>query len=139
MRDGGVKESPPSGTMVAGDYEFWRQTTLQDLEHHGHQETLTWLLMLGAMAELGGRKPQEARFVESWITSTNKVFTVFRAWPRPEQRGISGYRWRVPGGTLPRCWRTGAVCFSHLRSVALTSAFPQEYLCNETSHGMLGL
>jgi hypothetical protein len=33
---------------------------------------------LGAMAELGGCKPQEARFVESWITNTNKVFAVFQ-------------------------------------------------------------
>ena len=64
--------------MVAGDYEFWRKTTLQDIEEHGHQETLNWLLMLGAMAELGGRKPQEARFVESWLTNANKVFAVFR-------------------------------------------------------------
>jgi hypothetical protein len=64
--------------MVAGDYQFWRKTTLQDIEEHGHQETLNWLLMLGAMAELGGRKPQEARFVESWLTNANKVFAVFR-------------------------------------------------------------
>jgi hypothetical protein len=27
---------------------------------------------------LGGRKPQEARFVESWLTNANKVFAVFR-------------------------------------------------------------
>lgn len=64
--------------MVTGDYEFWRKTTLQDIEEHGHQETLNWLLMLGAMAELGGRKPQEARFLESWLTNANEVFAVFR-------------------------------------------------------------
>lgn len=64
--------------MVAGDYEFWRKTTLQDIEEHGRQETLNWLRMLGAMAELGGRKSQEARFVESWLTNANKVFAVFR-------------------------------------------------------------
>jgi len=28
-------------------------------------------------AALGGRKPQEARFVESWLKSANKVFAVF--------------------------------------------------------------
>jgi hypothetical protein len=33
---------------------------------------------LGTMAALGGRKPQEARFVVSWITNANKVFAVFR-------------------------------------------------------------
>jgi hypothetical protein len=64
--------------MVAWDYEFWRKTTLQNIEEHGHQETLNWLLMLGAMAELGGRKPQGARFVESWLTNANTVFAVFR-------------------------------------------------------------
>jgi hypothetical protein len=42
------------------DYECWRKTTLQDIENNGHQETLNCLLMLGAMAALGGRKPQEA-------------------------------------------------------------------------------
>lgn len=78
MRDGGVKECPPGGKNVAGDYEFWRQTTLQDIEHNGHQETLNWLPLPGAMAALGGRKPQEARFVESWITDANTVFAVFR-------------------------------------------------------------
>jgi hypothetical protein len=30
------------------------------------------------MAELGDRKPQEARFVESWLTNANKAFAVFR-------------------------------------------------------------
>jgi hypothetical protein len=64
--------------MVAGDYDFWRQTSLQDVEANGHQEMLNWMLMLGAMAELGGRKPQETRWVESWITNANKVFAVFR-------------------------------------------------------------
>jgi hypothetical protein len=28
--------------------------------------------------ELGGRKTQEARFVESWLTSANKVFAALR-------------------------------------------------------------
>ena len=67
-----------SDAVIARDYEFWRKTTLQDIENNGHQETLNWLLMLGAMAELGGRKSQEARFVESWLTNANKVFAVFR-------------------------------------------------------------
>jgi len=34
--------------------------------------------MLDAMAALRGRKPQEARCVESWITNASKVFAVFR-------------------------------------------------------------
>ena len=64
--------------LVAGDYELWRNTTLADIETHGHQELLNWVLLMGAMAELGGRKPQEAFAVESWLTNANKVFAVFR-------------------------------------------------------------
>ena len=46
--------------------------------HVQEQETLNWLLRLGVMAELGGRKPQEAHWVESWLMNANKVFAVFR-------------------------------------------------------------
>ena len=64
--------------MVAGDYEFWRNMTLADIEQHGHQEMLNWIFVIGAMAELGDRKPQEAFFVESWLTNATKAFAVFR-------------------------------------------------------------
>jgi hypothetical protein len=30
------------------------------------------------MAELGNRKPQEAFFIESWLTNATKAFAVFR-------------------------------------------------------------
>jgi hypothetical protein len=33
---------------------------------------------VGALAELGGRKPEEAFVVESWLTNANKVSAVFR-------------------------------------------------------------
>jgi hypothetical protein len=46
-----------SDAVIARDYEFWRKTRLRDIEHHGHQETLNWPLMLGAMAQLRGDKP----------------------------------------------------------------------------------
>jgi hypothetical protein len=64
--------------MVAGDYELWRNTSLEDIESHGHHEMLNWMFVLGAMAELGGRKPQDAFFLESWLTNANKAFAVFR-------------------------------------------------------------
>ena len=35
-------------------------------------------LLLGAMAELS-RRPDEAVFLESWISNSDKVFTVFRS------------------------------------------------------------
>jgi hypothetical protein len=52
--------------------------TLEDIEKYGHHEMLNWVFVLGAMAELGGRKPQEAFFVESWLTNATKAFAVFR-------------------------------------------------------------
>ena len=45
-----------SGPVVARDYEFWCKTMLRDIEHHGYQETLNCLLMLGTVAQLGGHK-----------------------------------------------------------------------------------
>ncbi|MBV8120453.1 MAG: extradiol ring-cleavage dioxygenase [Alphaproteobacteria bacterium] len=64
--------------LQAGDYALWRNTSLADIEAHGHQEMLNWIFVLGAMAELGNRKPQEAFFVESWLTNATKAFAVFR-------------------------------------------------------------
>jgi hypothetical protein len=63
--------------LVAGDYEFWRKTPLAEVEAAGHHEVLNWYCLVGAMAELG-RKPDEARFLESWLCNSDKVFTVFR-------------------------------------------------------------
>ncbi len=63
--------------MVNGDYALWRNSTLADIEAHGHQEMLNWIFVLGAMAELG-RKPQEAFFIESWLTNATKAFAAFR-------------------------------------------------------------
>lgn len=55
----------------------WRDTTLDQAEDRGHHELLNWFCLAGAMAELK-RKPDEAEFLESWITNSNKVFAVFR-------------------------------------------------------------
>jgi hypothetical protein len=46
-----------SDAVIARDDEFWRKSMLRDIEHHGHREMLNWLLMLGAMAQPGGRRP----------------------------------------------------------------------------------
>jgi Catalytic LigB subunit of aromatic ring-opening dioxygenase len=58
------------------DYSFWREKTTADLEAHGQQELLNWHILLGAMSELG-RRPNEVRFLESWITNADKTFAVF--------------------------------------------------------------
>jgi hypothetical protein len=63
--------------MQNGDYALWRETPMEELEASGHHELLNWFCLVGAMAELG-RKPDEARFVESWLCNSSKVFSVFR-------------------------------------------------------------
>ncbi|HZT08676.1 MAG TPA: extradiol ring-cleavage dioxygenase [Chloroflexota bacterium] len=63
--------------FVAGDWDLWRNTTIDEAEDRGHQELLNWYCLAGAMAELG-RKPDYSVFQESWITNSDKVFAVFR-------------------------------------------------------------
>ena len=60
-----------------GDYSLWRSTSLEEAEASGHHELLNWYCLAGAMNELG-RKPQDARFVESWVCNSSKVFATFR-------------------------------------------------------------
>ena len=59
------------------DWEVWRNTTIEQAEDRGHHELLNWFMLAGAMSELG-RKPDEAVFLESWITNSDKVFATFR-------------------------------------------------------------
>jgi hypothetical protein len=61
-----------------GDWELWRNTTLDEVEDRGHHELLNWFCLAGAMHELGRKKPDESVFLESWITNSDKVFAVFR-------------------------------------------------------------
>jgi len=61
-----------------GDYELWRNTTLEEIEDRGHQELLNWFCLVGAMHELGRAKPDASAFLESWITNSDKVFAVYR-------------------------------------------------------------
>ena len=62
--------------LRSGDWETWRNTTLPEVEDRGHHELLNWFCLTGAMAELN-RKPNDAVFLESWISNSNKVFAVF--------------------------------------------------------------
>ncbi|HEY7063650.1 MAG TPA: extradiol ring-cleavage dioxygenase [Chloroflexota bacterium] len=63
--------------LVAGDWDVWRNVTIEEAEDRGHQELLNWFCFVGAMAELD-RKPSHAVFLESWITNSDKVFAAFR-------------------------------------------------------------
>ena len=60
-----------------GAYDVWRSTSLEEAEASGHHELLNWYCLAGAMNELG-RKPQEAKFIESWVCNSSKVFATFR-------------------------------------------------------------
>ena len=64
-------------SLCSGDWETWRTTTLDQAESRGHHELLNWFCLAGAMSELQ-RKPDEASFLESWITNSSKVFATFR-------------------------------------------------------------
>jgi hypothetical protein len=59
------------------DWATWRNTSIEEAEDRGHHELLNWFCLAGAMAELG-RRPDEAVFLESWISNSDKVFAVFR-------------------------------------------------------------
>jgi len=61
-----------------GDWDLWRNTTIEEAEDRGHHELLNWFCLTGAMHELGHGKPDESVFLESWITNSDKVFAVFR-------------------------------------------------------------
>src|SRR5712692_4118862 len=63
--------------LVAGDWNVWRETPLEQAEASGHHELLNWFCLAGAMSELD-RKPSESRFLESWLCNSDKVFAVFR-------------------------------------------------------------
>ena len=63
--------------LSKGEWDLWRNTTLADAEPSGHHELLNWFCFAGAMSALG-RKPQESRFLESYLCNSDKVFAVFR-------------------------------------------------------------
>jgi len=63
--------------LKEGNYSVWRETPLAEIEQAGHNELLNWYCLAGAMNELN-RKPQEARFIESWTCNSDKVFAVWR-------------------------------------------------------------
>jgi len=60
-----------------GDWETWRNTSIEEAEDRGHHELLNWFMLAGAMSELN-RKPTAATFLESWISNSDKVFAIFK-------------------------------------------------------------
>lgn len=61
--------------LQEGRWEQWRAEPLASVEAHGHQELLNWVILAGAMAELG-RVPAWCEFVETNLFNSNKVFAL---------------------------------------------------------------
>jgi hypothetical protein len=62
--------------LEKGDYETWRNRTIDEVEAAGHHELLNWHVMAGAMAALK-RKPQILDYFETFIFQSDKCFAVF--------------------------------------------------------------
>jgi hypothetical protein len=62
--------------LRTGNYDVWRNTTLQAMEDSGQQEVLNWMCLVGAMAELG-RRAADTVLIESYIFNSNKCFAFF--------------------------------------------------------------
>jgi hypothetical protein len=62
--------------MVAGDYDTWRNVSLEQLEQSGQQEMLNWFALMGAMNALG-RSLTWSDIVETYIFNSTKVAAIF--------------------------------------------------------------
>jgi hypothetical protein len=63
--------------LRAGEYETWRNLSLQQMEASGQHEVLNWVCLAGAMAELGA-KMHLVDWVETWLFNAPKCLAVFR-------------------------------------------------------------
>lgn len=59
--------------LLAGKAGTWRETTLDDLVHAGHQGMLNWFSPVGA-AETFGREVAWSDWIGTWWLNSNKVF-----------------------------------------------------------------
>lgn len=58
-----------------GDWNAFGSLTLEDVERYGHHELLNWVVLAGAMEELG-QVPTWCELVESYVFNSDKVFAV---------------------------------------------------------------
>jgi hypothetical protein len=63
--------------LQAGEYNTWRDWSLQQVEESGQQETLNWACLVGAMAELE-RKADILDWVETWTFNAPKCLALFK-------------------------------------------------------------
>jgi hypothetical protein len=63
--------------MVSGEYSFWKNFSLKELEAAGGGETLNWFGLVGAMAELG-QKVAWSSCLETYVFNATKVSVIFQ-------------------------------------------------------------
>jgi hypothetical protein len=68
--------------LVAHDWDAWRATTLDDVEHAGQQELLNWFALAGAIEQTGAQLSWSA-FIETAIFNSNKVFAIYEPVEHP--------------------------------------------------------
>jgi hypothetical protein len=64
--------------LKAGRLSEWRKLTTADIESSGQHEFLNWVVLAGAMHELG-MKPQIVDWIETYIFNSNKCFAIFNS------------------------------------------------------------
>jgi hypothetical protein len=65
------------GQLQAGEYDKWRDLSLQQMEAAGQQEVLNWVCLAGAMAELE-YKMTLLDWCETWLFNAPKCLALFR-------------------------------------------------------------
>ena len=63
--------------LAAGDYQAWKNLTIEQIEDSGQQELLNWICLAGALDELG-LKPEYTEFIETWIFNSTKTMAIFK-------------------------------------------------------------
>jgi len=64
--------------LAKGDFDFWRKTSVDQVEDAGDQEVLNWWVLMGAMERLGHKEPDYHGYVETYIFNSNKCFAAWR-------------------------------------------------------------
>ncbi len=63
--------------LVAGDYDYWRSISNEQVADSGQQEVRNWWTFMGAMEALGHKTPTYHNYIESYTMNSNKCFAVY--------------------------------------------------------------
>ena len=64
--------------LQQGDFSYWTQRSLEDVEASGQHEMLNWMALIGAMEALD-RRPVIQDYMETYILASDKCFLSFPA------------------------------------------------------------